>query len=93
MPAGTDGVTGREFGRLEERVAALDSKFDRNHENLEAQLARLAETVDRLSADVEKLSALAERGKGAYWAAMLAASSIGGFVAWMVKMFAGRTAG
>lgn len=85
-----DGVTGREFGRLEERVAALDSKFDRNHETLEQQIARLTATVDRLSGDVEKLSALAERGKGAYWAAMLAASSIGGIVAWMAKMLMGK---
>ena len=77
-----DAPTAREFGQLEERVRALDSKF-----------GDLVESVDRLTSKVDHLTALAERGKGAYWSALGIASGIGGLVAWAAKTFGGKVPG
>jgi hypothetical protein len=74
-----DGPTGRDFGRLEAQVDALDSKFD-----------TLSSKIDTLTAKLEELQHLAERGKGAYWGALGLASTVGAVVAWAVKTFSGK---
>ncbi len=71
----------RDFGRLEERVRSLDSKFDRQHAELSAKLSKLGE-------DVASMAALAERGRGAMWLALLlGGGAFGGLVSWVVKVF------
>lgn len=69
-----DNPTGRDFGRLEAQVDALDSKFD-----------KLSQKLDAMSERIESLNHLAERGKGAYWAATLIASAIGAAIVYVLK--------
>jgi hypothetical protein len=81
MAAGmNDHPTGRDFGNLEGRVRALDSKF-----------GELNDKMDKLSAKLDDLTRLAERGRGAYWAALGMASAIGAVIAWGIKLFPGNT--
>ena len=73
-----DQPTGRDFGRLEAQVEALHSDFG----NLSRQMTLLSEKMD-------SLTTLAERGKGAYWAAALIASAIGGGIVMLYKVIKG----
>lgn len=72
-----DVETARELGQLQERVRGLDSKFG----SLEGKIDALAQKLD-------DLNTLAERGKGAYWAAICIASMISVAVTWLVKHWA-----
>ena len=74
-----DSPSPREFGQLEERVRALDSKFGHMNDQLDAMNTKL-----------DELTRLAERGKGAYWGALGLASTVGAVVAWAVKTFSGK---
>lgn len=69
-----DPETARELGQLQERVRGLDSKF-----------GALAEQIDRLDRKLDHLNDLAERGKGAYWAALGVASLVGALVSWWLR--------
>lgn len=71
-----DAPSPREFGQLEERVRALDSKF-----------GLLNSKLDSTNQKLDELTRLAERGKGAYWGALGLASTVGAGVAWLVKTF------
>lgn len=75
----SDAPSPREFGQLEERVRALDSKFGHMNDQLHAMNGKL-----------DDLTRLAERGKGAYWGALGLASTVGAVVAWGVKTFSGK---
>lgn len=75
----SDIPTPREFGQLEERVRALDSKFN-----------QLNDKMDECNHQLAELTRLAERGKGAYWGALGLASTVGAVVAWAVKTFSGK---
>lgn len=74
-----DAPTPREFGQLEERVRSLDSKFN----DMDVK-------IDRMAKQVDELTKLAERGRGAYWAALGIASGVGAIVAWVVKTFGSK---
>lgn len=75
-----DVETARELGQLQERVRGLDSKF-----------GSLETKIDSLVSKLDDLNALAERGKGAYWAAICIASLVGAVVTWIIKhIVAGR---
>jgi hypothetical protein len=75
----SDAPSPREFGQLEERVRALDSKFGVMND----KLAAIDEKMD-------ELTRLAERGKGAYWGALGLASTVGALVTWVIKTFSGK---
>jgi hypothetical protein len=74
-----DDPTAYKFGTLEERVRSLDSKF-----------GSMSEKLDTLADKIDSLSTLAERGKGAYWAALGLASLAGGVLATVVGVFKGH---
>lgn len=69
------GPTPREFGQLEERVRSLDSKF-----------ADMDSKIDVLTRKIDELTMMAERGRGAYWAAIALASGAGAVGGWVVKL-------
>jgi hypothetical protein len=71
-----DENTAKEFWKLQAKVDGHDSKFN-----------TLIEKIDRMSDKVESLSLMAERGKGAYWAALTLASTVSGFLAWFASTF------
>lgn len=74
-----DAPSPREFGQLEERVRALDSKF-----------GHMSDKLDAVSTQLDELTRLAERGKGAYWSALGLASTVGAVAAWVIKTFSGK---
>ncbi len=73
-----DIQTARELGQLQERVHTLDSKF-----------SSLNDKIDRLGEKLETLTTLAERGRGAYWAAAMLASALGGVIVWLFSSIKG----
>ena len=75
-----DGPTGRDFGRLEAQVEALDSKFGRLAGDVKAEMQSMREQL-------ETLTRLAERGRGAYWAAGLFAAALGALASSVVGLF------
>ena len=74
-----DDPTARDFGRLEQQVDALDSKF-----------GHLASQLTHLSEQVTKLTHLAEQGKGAYWMAALIFASVGAAASMLIGAFANK---
>lgn len=86
----------REFGELSERVRSLDSKFSRimdeltneRRERREEFASTRKQNHDELQSlrdDVAELKQLADKGKGAWWATMLLASSAGATLAAAAK--------
>lgn len=70
----------REFGKLEAEVEALRQELaEHKRESKEAQ----AKTQEKL----DELIALANQGRGAYWAGMLLASGIGAGAVALIKHF------
>lgn len=78
--------TGRDFGRLEAQVDALDSKFGQLAGDVKTEMQSMREQMQSMRDQIERLTHLAERGKGAYWATMLIAAGIGALLtgAWRV---------
>ena len=54
---------------------------------LTAQVKTLEKQVEVLGSDVKELLELANKSKGGFWMGMAIASSIGGFVSWVVSNF------
>ncbi|MDE1998039.1 MAG: hypothetical protein KGI52_03815 [Burkholderiales bacterium] len=52
---------------------------------LTAQVKTLETQVEELRADVKALLELANQSKGGFWMGMAVASSVGGFVGWVVS--------
>ncbi len=52
---------------------------------LTAQVKTLETQVEELRADVKALLELANQSKGGFWMGMVVASSVGGFVGWIVS--------
>ena len=71
-----DDSTAKEFWKLQAKVDSHDSKF-----------GVILEKIDKLSEKVDSLNLMAERGKGAYWAALTLASTVSGFLAWFASTF------
>jgi phage shock protein A len=64
-------ISSREFGALEQQVKNLDDK-----------VTTLETDVKALRSDMAELLALANKGKGAWWAALTASSVIGALMSW-----------
>lgn len=52
---------------------------------LTAKVDQLERAVEKLDANVERLLAMAERGKGAMWAGMTIASAVGAQASWLAQ--------
>lgn len=55
--------------------------------SLEEQVRSLRRDVDHLAENVERLLQLAERGKGAWWAAMTISAGLGSVLSYLVSHF------
>lgn len=62
----TEHISGREFGALEQQVQHLDEKVQ-----------KLEHSVEALTAKMDELIGLANKGRGAWWAGITAASALG----------------
>jgi len=69
-------ISSREFGALEQQVKHLDEKVQ-----------RLEERVEAASEKLDTLLALANQGKGAWWAALTASAVIGSVISWFGHSF------
>ena len=65
-------ISSREFGALEQQVKNHGEKL----EHLEVE-------IKAVRSDVAELLALANKGKGAWWAALTAASTVGAMMSWI----------
>jgi hypothetical protein len=70
-PANIDPV---KYGVLWERVQNYERRFD-----------EMNSKMDKMERNVEELLALANKGRGGFWAGMTIASSVGAAVAWFVS--------
>jgi prefoldin subunit 5 len=89
----SDLPTAREFGQIEERVRALDSKFGQLNQRLAEMNSQVNDRLTAMSEKLDEQTRLMERGKGAYLGALGLASTVGAVVAWGVKTFAGKVPG
>ena len=48
------------------------------------RVQQMDKKIDKMEGQIEELLALANKGKGGFWAGMTIASSIGAVVAWVV---------
>jgi hypothetical protein len=62
------------YGVLWERVQNYERRFD-----------EMNSKMDKMERNVEELLALANKGRGGFWAGMTIASSVGAAVAWFVS--------
>jgi hypothetical protein len=60
------------YGVLWERVQNYERRFD-----------EMSNKMDKMEANVEKLVAMANQGRGGFWAGMTIASSVGAVLAWI----------
>lgn len=75
-----DHISGREFGRLEAEVEALRTEFRTHKEESKKALAEQ-------SAKIDELLELANKGRGAWWAALTAASALGAIATFITSHF------
>lgn len=75
----TEDISLRDFGALEAQVESLDKRV----EKLEAK-------IEALSGKLDELIGLANKGKGAWWAGMTAASILSGLAAYFTTHFFSR---
>jgi hypothetical protein len=76
MPNGIDPV---KYGALWERVHTYERRFD-----------EMAAKIDKLEAGVEKLVALANQGRGGFWAGMAFVSLVSSAVGFALSWFKGH---
>lgn len=76
MPNGIDPVN---YGALWERVHTYERRFD-----------EMAAKIDKLEASVEKLVALANQGRGGFWAGMAFVSLVSSAVGFALSWFNGH---
>ena len=76
MPNGIDPV---KYGALWERVHTYERRFD-----------EMAAKIDKLEASVEKLVALANEGRGGFWAGMAFVSLVSSAVGFALSWFKGH---
>ena len=76
MPNGIDPV---KYGALWERVHTYEHRFD-----------EMAAKIDKLEASVEKLVALANQGRGGFWAGMAFVSLVSSAVGFALSWFKGH---
>ena len=62
------------YGVLWERVQNYERRFD-----------EMNSKMDKMERNVEELLALANKGRGGFWAGMTIASSVGAAVAWLAS--------
>jgi hypothetical protein len=62
------------YGVLWERVQNYERRFD-----------EMNSKMDKMERNVEELLALANKGRGGFWAGMTIASSVGAAVAWFAS--------
>lgn len=62
------------YGVLWERVQNYERRFD-----------EMNNKMDKMERNVEELLALANKGRGGFWAGMTIASSVGAAVAWIAS--------
>lgn len=55
-----------------------------------ATVANLEKKIDKMETNLEELLALANKGRGGFWAGMMIASLIGAFVSYMSKFIFGH---
>lgn len=55
-----------------------------------ATVANLEKKIDKMETSLEELLALANKGRGGFWAGMMIASLIGAFVSYMSKFIFGH---
>jgi hypothetical protein len=60
------------YGVLWERVQNYERRFD-----------EMSNKMDKMEANVEKLVAMANQGRGGFWVGMTIASSVGAVLAWI----------
>ena len=53
------------------------------------RVQRVDKKMDKMEGQIEELLALANKGKGGFWAGMAIASGIGGVIAWFAAHFKG----
>ena len=68
----------RDFGRLEAEVEGLRNELREHKDESKKSLKEQSEKID-------ELLALANKGKGAYWAGMFVAGSVGSFIVIIAK--------
>lgn len=66
------------YGVLWERVQNYERRFD-----------EMNNKMDKMERNVEELLALANKGRGGFWAGMTIASSVGAAVAWIASYVKG----
>lgn len=76
MPNGIDPV---KYGALWERVHTYERRLD-----------EMAAKIDKLEASVEKLVALANQGRGGFWAGMAFVSLVSSAVGFALSWFKGH---
>jgi hypothetical protein len=57
---------------------------------LVATVESLEKKVDRMEANMEELLALAERGRGGFWAGMMVVSAISSFIGFIAHLWTGK---
>ena len=72
----TEHISGREFGALEQQVQHLDEKVQ-----------KLERSVEGLTEKMDELIGLANKGRGAWWAGITAASALGAIATLVVSFF------
>ena len=72
-------ISARDFGALEVKVALLAKQLEDHQKESKAALVAATDKID-------ELLALANKGKGAYWAGMLMAGGIGASIAAIAKL-------
>jgi hypothetical protein len=84
------GVSARDFGRIEAEVANLRSELANSQARAEKEMNRLQTDVGALTSRVSELIALANQGRGAWWAGLTFASLISAAATWFISIFTNR---
>jgi hypothetical protein len=77
------GITERDFGRLEAEVESLRNELREHKEESRRLMAEQGVKIDQLLS-------LANKGRGAWWAALTLASSAGAIVGFIADFFIRR---
>lgn len=83
-------ITDRDFGRLEAEVEALRDELREHKEESRRAIQAAREQIEGQTRKIDQLLEMANKGRGAWWAALTFASGIGAIAGYLAEVLLRR---